>query len=439
MNVYLDLVGCRLNQAEIERYACQFRLAGHTLVADPEEADLAVINTCAVTSAAESDSRQKIRFMARSGIEQVVITGCWATLRAEEAAALPSMCCIVPNQQKDDLVSNLLSGRIATESPVKNPLPVQVNLNAGDVMACRQPIPGARLRTRAFIKAQDGCNNRCSFCNAVLARGLARSRELDEILQDIESARGVKEVVLTGLHLGSWGQDFSPPLRLWQLMEAVLSRTSLPRLRISSIEPWEMEPELIQLWENPRLCQHIHLPLQSGCASTLRRMRRRTLPESFSGLVESVRAIKPEIAITTDIITGFPGESEAEFQESLEFVRSMHFAGGHVFTYSARPGTAAACMPDQVPHSIRKERNAWMQAALKEGAQSYQETFLSRALTVLWESVSPIDENILELSGLTGNYLRVKARSSRDLWNQITPVHLDALQDGHIQGTIIEQ
>ena len=169
----------------------------------------------------------------------------------------------------------------------------------------------------------------------------------------------------------------------------------MPRLRLSSLEPWDLQPDFFQLWQDPRLCRHLHLPLQSGCAATLRRMARKTTPESFAELVAAARLAIPDVAITTDIITGFPGESEVEFQESLAFVRQMGFAGGHVFTYSARPGTAAARLPDQVPHALRKERNACMRAVFAEAAQAYQSSFIGQVLPVLWESATGIGRSWL--------------------------------------------
>lgn len=422
MKIYLDTIGCRLNQAEIEGFARQFRAAGHVLVASPAEADLAVINTCTVTSAADSDSRGKIRQAARAGVKEVVVTGCWSTMRPGDAAALPAVGRIVPNQDKECLVPDLL----------------QIPLESFDLEPVeRQPIPGARLRTRAFIKVQDGCDNRCAFCITTLARGPARSRTVANILSDLRAASRAQEVVLTGVHLGSWGHDFSPALHLRDLVGAILDETQVPRLRLSSLEPWDLDADFFRLWENPRLCRQLHLPLQSGCADTLRRMARKNTPRAFADLVAAARAAIPEVAITTDVIAGYPGESEAEFQESLAFVRQMRFAAGHVFTYSARPGTAAARLPGQVPHAVRKERNARMRAVFKESAQAYQSAFMGQVLPVLWESATALGPDGWEMSGLTDNYLRVRARAPRRLWNQTTPVRLVSLADkglyGHIQ------
>ncbi|HEX9013761.1 MAG TPA: MiaB/RimO family radical SAM methylthiotransferase [Anaerolineaceae bacterium] len=429
MKIYLDTIGCRLNQAEIEQYARQFRAAGHTLVATPEEAELAVVNTCAVTSAAAADSRMKIRQMNRAGVGEVVVTGCWSTLKPAEAVALPGVSRVVPNAIKDRLVPDLL--QLPPESFDLEPVE-------------REPIPGARLRTRAFIKVQDGCNNRCTFCITTVARGPGRSRAADEVLADVRAAlqegeaseSAAKEIVLTGVHLGSWGRDRSPDEGLADLVRAILEQTNAPRLRLSSLEPWDLSEEFFGLWENPRLCRHLHLPLQSGSAATLRRMARKTTPQSFAALVAAARRLIPGVAITTDIIAGFPGENEAEFEETLDFVRSMNFAGGHVFTYSPRQGTAAARMPGQVPPEVRKGRNAHLRQALSESAAEYQASFVGKVLPVLWESATGAGPEGWELSGLTDNYLRVNARTPRHLWNQITPVYLTGMDGLEMRGSI---
>lgn len=427
MKVYLDTVGCRLNQSEIEAYARQFTAAGHCLVPTAEEADLVVVNTCAVTNAAASDSRQKIRQAARAGAKEIAVTGCWSTLNPERAAALPGVRHVVPNAGKDSLVSELL--QIPEEVFDREPLE-------------RQPVPGARLRTRAFIKVQDGCDNRCTFCVTTLARGEGRSRPIPEILRDVQGALtsesgAAREVVLTGVHLGSWGQDLSPRLHLRDLVLAILRHTDTPRLRLSSLEPWDLDESFFSLWEDARLCRHLHLPLQSGCAETLRRMARKTTPRSFRALVDAARAVVPEMAITTDMIAGFPGETEAEFEASLDFIRQISFAGGHVFTYSARPETAAARMPGQVPHRLRKQRNARLRKIFAASALDYQLRFLGETLAVLWESTTGMGPDHWQLSGLTDNYLRVNARAPRNFWNQITPVELHAIQRNGIQGQIV--
>lgn len=426
MKIYLDTIGCRLNQAEIEAYARRFRAAGHELATTPEEADLAVVNTCTVTAQAAADSRGTVRRIQRAGVDEILVTGCWSSLNPAEAARLPGVRQVIPNAEKDRLVSQALD--LPEEAFDLEPV-------------AREPLPGMRMRTRAFIKVQDGCDNRCTFCVTTLARGAGRSRPMGEVLDDIHAAvgsgeAGAQEIVLTGVHLGSWGQDFASPLHLRQLIETILAETGVPRLRLSSLEPWDLDENFFELWADPRMCRHVHLPLQSGCDRTLRRMARKTTPAAFAKIVQAARMAAPDMAITTDIIAGFPGEDEAEFEESLAFVRSIEFAGGHVFTYSARPGTAAARMPGQVSHPLRKQRNARLRQALAESARRYQERFIGRVMPVLWESAATLGPQGWEVSGLTGNYLRVNAHAPETLWNQITPVRLDRLAGEHIWGKI---
>jgi len=424
LKVYLDSIGCRLNQSEIEKYAQQFRLAGHELVASADLADLVVVNTCDVTAAAASDSRQKIRQVSRVGHGKIILTGCWSTLHPESAWSLPGVNTVVHNDAKDQLVSRVL--QVPQESFDHEHLE-------------REPVPGARLRTRAFIKAQDGCDNRCTFCVTTIARGAGRSRPISDVIMDIQAALrgGAQEAVLTGVHLGSWGRDIKKNYTLADLIQAILDQTEIPRLRLSSLEPWDLDDSFFDLWQDPRLCRHLHLPLQSGCAATLRRMARKVTPDSYARLLETARAAVPEVAITTDVIVGFPGESEEEFAESLHFIEAMTFAGGHVFTYSARPGTAAARMSDQVPHAIRKERNTRMRLLLGQAKHAYESGFLGKQVNVLWESAVSLGSDGWEMSGLSDNYLRVHSHAPVDLWNQVTHVRLMDFVEGHLQGVIL--
>lgn len=425
MKVYLDTIGCRLNQSEIETFARQFRAAGHEIVADPREADLVVVNTCAVTQKAVADSRKLIRRLARQGRASIAVTGCWASLEPQAAQALPQVRWVVPNLEKDRLVATVLD--LPQETFDLEPVE-------------REPLPGLRLRTRAFIKVQDGCDLRCTFCITTVARGPSRSRAIDQVVADVQAALrgGAQEIVLTGVHLGAWGKDLDPPLHLKDLVATLLRRLPIPRLRLSSLEPWDLSEDFFELWEDPRLCRHLHLPLQSGSPTVLRRMARRTTPEAYARLLETARRYIPEVAITTDIIVGFPGETEREFEESLAFVRTMEFAGGHVFTYSERPGTAAARMPNPVPHRVRKERNARMRAVLEESATRYRRRFLGRTLTVLWEAASTLGPQGWTLTGLTDNYLRVRAMAPQNLWNRLTPVRLThESTDGILLGQLL--
>ena len=422
MKVYLDTIGCRLNQSEIESMARQFRAAGHEIVGVADDADLAVVNTCTVTSQAAADSRGVIRRIARAGVDEIIATGCWATLQPEKAAALPNVLRVVNNSRKDNLVADLLD--IPSESFDLEPI-------------AREPLPGLRQRTRAFIKVQDGCDNHCTFCITTIARGAGRSRPLAEVLADVQSALdgGTKEIVLTGVHLGSWGQEWGKHLR--DLVQAILRETDTPRLRLSSLEPWDLDADFFSQWEDERLCQHLHLPLQSGCAPTLRRMARKTTPASFRDLVAAARQIMPNAAITTDVIAGFPGETDEEFAESLEFIREMDFAGGHAFTYSPRPGTGAARLGGQVRHEIRKERNAVLRGIFEEGANAYRQRFAGREMPVLWESVTQMDGLGWQMEGLTGNYLRVTAHAPQPRWNLMDRVMLTRQTNDGLSGEIL--
>lgn len=418
------MVGCRLNQSEIETFARQFRKAGHQIVPSAAQADMVVVNTCTVTHLAASDSRQKIRQAARAGVEKIVVTGCWSTLNENAATALEGVTRVVSNTDKDNLVTAVLeenSGGFDRE-----PL-------------AREPLPGIHLRTRAFIKAQDGCDYHCTFCITRLARGKARSRMAPEVIADIQAALqgGAQEVVLTGVALGSWGYDSNPPANLTCLIQAILNETSVPRLRLSSVEPWDLDGPFFELWQDPRMCRHLHLPLQSGCAATLRRMARQTTPQAYADLAGLARSAAPDLALTTDIIVGFPGETDEEFQESLDYVKSMAFASGHVFTYSARPGTAAVHLPGQVPPAVSKSRSAAMRLALAESARHYQANYLGDTMTVLWEATDRFNSDGWRLSGLTGNYLRVFAHSKTHLWNQLSRVRLNTLVPDGIEGEIL--
>ena len=422
MKIYLDTIGCRLNQSEIETMARGFRAAGHEIVASPDEADMAVVNTCAVTSNAASDSRGVIRRIARAGVEEIVATGCWTTLQPQKALELPNVKRVVVNDRKDHLVGDVLDLPNFDLEPLT-----------------RVPIPGLHRRTRAFIKVQDGCDNNCTFCITTVARGEGRSRPLTDVILDIQSALngGTKEIVLTGVHLGSWGYDFNS--HLTELIKAILRETDTPRLRLSSLEPWDLSPEFFSLWTNHRLMPHLHLPLQSGSESTLKRMLRKTTPVSFRELVSAAREAIPEVAITTDIIAGFPGETEDEFSETLDFVREMDFAGGHVFTYSARPGTGAARMKGQVKPELRKKRNHILQGVLEESAKSYREKFIGRKMSVLWESTSEMGEWGWKMEGWTGNYLRVNAFAPSPRWNEIDRVLLEEVEDDRMKGVILNR
>ncbi len=445
MNVYLETLGCRLNYSEMESLGRQLAQTGHRVVAAPEQADVCVLNTCAVTGEAGRKSRQLARRLARSNpAARLAVTGCYATLAPDAVAALPNVDLVVGNPRKE-LLAELLQ-------------PWSTEL---DGEQWRRLVPDAPLhqpsRTRAFVKVQDGCNNHCTFCIVTVARGPERSRPVAEIVAEVRMlvAEGLQEAVLTGVHLGGYGSDLglgeSRPFAgdsvqcelragpaqgdktsLHALVAAILEQTGLPRLRLSSLEPWDIEPDFFDLWRQStgRLCPHLHLPLQAGCDKTLKRMARRTRTADFRDLLEQARARIPGLAVSTDIIVGFPGESAADFEASLRFVEEMAFAHVHVFPYSAREGTAAAGFGGQVPVEERRRRVDAVEAVARCTGEVVRRGFLGQVRPVLWETLERPANGAGPLwSGLTDNYLRVQAvaPAGLDLENRITPARLVAI------------
>lgn len=408
--VHLRMLGCRLNQGEIDMMARQFQQQGHEVVDTPEEADWFVVNTCAVTQTATKSSRKLIRELNRINPQaQTTVTGCYAQIAPNEIQVLSGVERVIDNLGKDTLVEQLTG--IPVEKFDHEPLSRDVSI-------------GASGRTRAFIKVQDGCNNACTFCITTVARGKGRSRAINEIVDEIRSLHdgGYQEAVLTGVHLGSYGQDFDNQTDLSQLVSSILVDTDIPRLRLSSLEPWDVSPDFFDLWQNPRLCRHLHLPLQSGCDATLKRMRRNTSQAEFRALVSWARDRIPGLSITTDVIVGFPNETDEEFAISESFIQEMDFAGLHIFRYSKREGTPAARMRGHVTNSVKKVRSGRLQAMERTMAQRFAEQFTGKVLPVLWEQVGGATEEGFINIGYTDNYIRVRAIHPRVLSNLITPV-----------------
>ncbi|MGC8880151.1 MAG: tRNA (N(6)-L-threonylcarbamoyladenosine(37)-C(2))-methylthiotransferase MtaB [Anaerolineae bacterium] len=420
MRVRLETLGCRLNTSEMEQLARQLRAVGHQVTDTDGPCDVCVVNTCAVTHLAERKSRQLIRHLQQMYPHALlVVTGCYAELEPMRLQAM-GVPLVVGNQQKEHLTEIIAQELRLPEVP-----PTQLNICASG------------LRTRAFVKVQDGCDNACTFCVVRLARGKGRSRPMDEVVQEVHQllCAGYREVVLSGVHLGAYGHDWGNQRGLFHLVRRLLDETDLARLRLSSLEPWDITPDFFTLWEDRRLARHLHLPLQSGCDATLRRMARRTTTQSFAELVAVARAAIPDLAVTTDIMVGFPGESEAEFAESLAFVETMQFARLHVFRYSPRPGTRAATMPDQVSPAVAAKRAHRMHMLGVKLEHSFRCRFIGRTMEVLWETARPESGTWL-WSGLTDNYLRVTTLSREDLHNTITPTRLTAETNNGLRGEV---
>ncbi|MAS35654.1 MAG: tRNA (N(6)-L-threonylcarbamoyladenosine(37)-C(2))-methylthiotransferase MtaB [Anaerolineaceae bacterium] len=414
MKVHLRTLGCRLNQSEIDTMARQLQQQGHEVVDDPAQADQFIVNTCAVTNEATASSRKLIRELGRANeTAEITVTGCYAQISPQAIRVLPNVGRVVDNLEKDRLVEHVTG--VPLESFDQEPFSRDDSL------------PGAMGRTRAFVKVQDGCDNACTFCITTVARGAGRSRSMAEVVEEIRYLYdvGYHEVVLTGVHLGSYGHDLNDPDGLVKLVHAILAETDIPRLRLSSLEPWDLSPSFFDLWQNPRVCRHLHLPLQSGCDATLKRMLRRTNQVQFRALVQAARERVPGISITTDMIVGFPGETDEEFAISEAFVREMAFAGLHVFRYSKRPGTAATRMRGHVSEATKKVRSNHLRALSEQLEGDYAGRFTGETLDVLWEQVTGATEDGFVNVGYTDNYIKVRAVHPRALSNTITPARLE--------------
>ena len=432
MRVRLETLGCRLNISEIEGLARGFIAAGHGMVGPGETADVCVLNTCAVTGIAARKSRQLARHLKRTNPSAVmVVTGCYAELEPEQVDAL-GVDMVVGNREKDQIVESV------TQYVQRDNRQLQVSGSQPTNSDFQPHYLYTGARTRAFVKVQDGCDNRCTFCIVTVARGAGRSRPTDEVIAEVQGLvrAGYQEVVLSGVHLGSYGHDLGEGRGLYNLVRRLLDESEVPRLRLSSLEPWDLDEDFFSLWESPRIGRHLHLPLQSGCDATLRRMARHTTTTDFAELVHSARAAIPDLSVTTDIIVGFPGESETEFSQSLAFVEAMAFAKLHIFRYSRREGTAAASMPDHISPQIVSERSRRMHALGAKLERTFRRRFLGRTMDVLWEADEPNGDSLV-WSGLTDNYLRISAPGGPGLRNVVTPVRLVADTPGGLTGEIV--
>lgn len=433
MRIRLDSVGCRLNISEIEQMAHAFAKLGHRLVGPGDTADLCIFNTCAVTNMATRKSRKVIRQMRRLNPQaKLVVTGCYAQLSPQEIRAVGADV-VISNEDKDRLPDLLMEQGILHHS---DPVP------AVDAPSFISPTVGSATdgHTRAFIKVQDGCENRCTFCIVTIARGASRSRPIADVVAEINQlvAAGYQEAVLSGVHLGSFGHDYGQPHGLQQLIRTILAETDLPRLRLSSLEPWDLAPDFFRLWENPRLLPHLHLPLQSGCDATLRRMARRTDQVQFSALVDEARAVIPDVSISTDMIVGFPGETAEEFAESLAFVETMAFSKLHIFRFSRREGTVAARLKGQIHGTIVQDRSQQMHELGARLEETFRQQFVGRTMPVLWETHEPFGFGV-QWSGLTGNYLRVVTETSAEtnLRNQLLETTLTETRPAALHGLLL--
>ena len=427
MKVHLKTLGCRLNEAELETWAQAFQKSGHSITKQAEAAQLIVLNSCAVTQDAARKSRQLIRRIHRDNPQaKLVVSGCYATLNQEEAASLMGVDLVVSNQDKDQLVEKTLSVLNMDTMPAMSTEPGEISLFT-------------RGRQRAFVKVQDGCRYRCTFCIVTVARGEEVSRPVQAVIDEINALhqQGITEVILTGVHLGGYGSDLGKNLS--DLIKAILAETGIPRLRLGSLEPWELPEDFFELFRNPRLMPHLHLPLQSGSDTVLRRMARRCKTEEFAAIVSQLRAQIPHFNITTDIIVGFPGETGEEWQDSFDFIKQTGFGHIHIFTYSSREGTKAATLPNQVANEIKKQRSRQLHELADSMKLQFCRDNIGHEFPVLWEGYSEaLEGGKQRVFGYTPNYLRVGCVISEDesVENRTIMARLTAVGENCVFGEI---
>ena len=427
--VALTTLGCKVNQFETETMEGLFKRAGYTVVPFEARADVYVINTCSVTSLGDRKSRQIIRRAHRENERAVIaVCGCYAQVAPEEIKAIEGVRVVLGTKERAQIVDYV--ERALREDGILD--------GVGDIMQAHTfediPLYDSPQRTRAFLKIEDGCENFCSYCIIPYARGPVKSRALSHIRAEAEKLvrAGFHEIVLTGIHLGAYGRDLGGEVTLADACREVLSVAGLRRLRLGSLESLELSPELFALIrEDERFCAHLHLPLQAGSDAVLRAMNRHYDTAEFARLIEGVRREVPGIAISTDIIVGFPGETEEMFAESLAFVARLGFSRMHVFPYSRRTGTPAARMTDQVPEPVKKERVHRMQALARKKTTAFEQSFLGETLRVLFETrVDGVTD------GLTDNYIRVYVADDLPS-GTLAAVRLDRLYRDGVWGSVV--
>ena len=421
--VTIETHGCKLNQADSALLARQFAHAGYRLVDRKRDADIIVVNTCTVTATADSKARQALRAARRANPDAVVVAaGCYPQRAADELRRMPQVSLVVGNREKPKLADLAIAehNRL-TVAPANSILTSQVEIG-----------PGLLRRSRVMVKIQEGCDQVCAYCIVPKVRGRERSIAPDELVAAVRRhvANGFREVTLTGTQLGTYGFELEG-VGLSLLLGRLLAETDVPRLRVSSLQAHEITPDILERWEDPRLCPHFHVPLQSGADATLKAMRRRYDADTYRRAINTIRDTVDGSSITTDVIVGFPGESGADHDASRRLIEEVSFADCHVFPYSQRPGTTAHYLPEQVDPREKRRRAAEISEAAEKGFLAYREGLAGQTRQVLWETARPANEGLLTWSGLTDNYVRVSTWTGDDLANCITPARLAGL-DGKV-------
>ena len=400
MKVAFTTLGCKVNQFETEVMEGLFKEKKYEIVNFEEVADVYVINTCSVTHLGEKKSRQLIRRAIKNNNKAIVaVVGCYSQVAADEIAKIEGVSLIVGTKERKNIVT-------LVETVLKEHQPLQV---VEDVMDYHEfediPLLNNPDRTRAFLKIQDGCSNFCTYCIIPYTRGPLKSRKLDSILSEAENLveSGFKEIVLTGIHLGAYGKDLADEIALVDVVKALLDNEKLTRLRLGSLESIELDQEILEIMnQDQRLCRQLHLPLQSGSDKILKKMNRNYTTAEFKALVDNIYAKVPGIAITTDVIVGFPGENSTDFNEAVEFIKNMNFSKIHIFPYSKRKNTPAANYAEQVSEEEKKKRSFYLKEISDMASAKYRNNMLNTTVEILVENITP---NYAE--GLASNYVKV--------------------------------
>lgn len=415
MKVSVLTLGCKVNQAESSAIEGGLEDSGHKIVDISEKPDVCIVNTCTVTSKSDYQSRQLIRRAGRAGA-RIFVTGCYSELNRESVRAMEGVAEVVDNNNKTAIVSKL------TDSGIGSSLyfPAQTS-------RC-----GSKPRSRLFIKIQDGCNYSCSYCAIQKARGLSRSVEPEIVVGHVKRAveSGYKEVVLTGIHLGAYGRDSGLKVKLSSLLATILKTTKICRIRLSSLGALEIDDGLIELFADQRICNHLHIPLQSGDDNILKAMNRPYNSQQFSFKIEEICKRVPNIAVGTDIIVGFPGEGEAEFQNTYKLLEVLPITYMHIFPFSPRPGTKALKMPDNTPFPAKKERARAMEALNKRKKMEYMTKQIGKTLEVLVEEIC----NDGVCCGTSDNYLKISMPSKTCSRGTLVKACIEGFRKGQLVG-----
>ncbi|MGA2369214.1 MAG: tRNA (N(6)-L-threonylcarbamoyladenosine(37)-C(2))-methylthiotransferase MtaB [Candidatus Korobacteraceae bacterium] len=411
---HVENFGCRATQADGAAIERQLLDRGFQRAGAANQAEIVVLNTCTVTAAADQDARAAIRRIQRENpAAQILVTGCYAQRAPEEISALPGVSLVIGNSHKHELAKYVAPRDPGFIQLAQIGYTPESNVIVGDIFAHTELMAAPVFdgesfeKTRPNLKVQDGCNNRCSFCIIPYVRGKSRSLKLEQALCEVDAlvANGYREIVLSGINLGRWGRELSPRMNFAAMLRAILERTAIEKLRISSVEPMDWTNEVIELVaSSPRICKHAHVPMQSGSDKILRKMHRKYRPWHYADRIERIRRAMPDAAIGADVMVGFPGESDDDFEQTRALIERLPFTYLHVFTYSSRPGTPSAEMPEQVPVQVARERNRVLRELIAQKKRAFMESFVGREVEAI--TLTHFDGEFTE--ALTDNYLKLR-------------------------------